>query len=128
MVKAIPDTSKRAQVFRELVSRPLAYAVVQTQKVVNEKDIGIVPLLPLLHLLSQNYARFHNLATVWFVATLNDPKKKMKKVYGGLNFWKTDKFLFGKKNIEFLLKKNRKKNLTKILIFSWKLKTMTKVL
>lgn len=63
MVKAIPDTSKRAQVFRELVSRPLAYAVVQTQKVVNEKDIGIVPLLPLLHLLSQNYARFHNLAT-----------------------------------------------------------------
>lgn len=63
MVKAIPDTSKRAQVFRELVSRPLAYVVLQTQKVVNEKDIGIVPLLPLLHLLSQNYARFHNLAT-----------------------------------------------------------------
>lgn len=63
MVKAIPDTSKRAQVFRELVSRPLAYVVLQTQKVVNEKDIGIIPLLPLLHLLSQNYARFHNLAT-----------------------------------------------------------------
>lgn len=62
MVKAIPDTSKRAQVFRELVSRPLAYVVVQTQKVVNEKDIGIIPLLPLLHLLSQNSARFHNLA------------------------------------------------------------------
>ncbi|EGT32564.1 CBN-EXOC-7 protein [Caenorhabditis brenneri] len=63
MVKAIPDTSKRAQVFRELVSRPLAYVVLQTQKIVNEKDIGIIPLLPLLHLLSQNYARFHNLAT-----------------------------------------------------------------
>uniref|UniRef100_A0A1I7TJY1 Exocyst complex component 7 n=2 Tax=Caenorhabditis tropicalis TaxID=1561998 RepID=A0A1I7TJY1_9PELO len=63
MVKAIPDTSKRAQVFRELVSRPLAYVVLQTQKVVNEKDVGIIPLLPLLHLLSQNYARFHNLAT-----------------------------------------------------------------
>lgn len=62
MVKAIPDTSKRAQVFRELVSRPLAYVVLQTQKVVNEKDIGIIPLLPLLHLLSQNSARFHNLA------------------------------------------------------------------
>ncbi|KAF1770455.1 hypothetical protein GCK72_002274 [Caenorhabditis remanei] len=63
MMKAIPDTSKRAQVFRELVSRPLIYVVLQTQKVVNEKDIGIVPLLPLLHLLSQNSARFHNLAT-----------------------------------------------------------------
>ncbi|CAI2302841.1 unnamed protein product [Caenorhabditis sp. 36 PRJEB53466] len=63
MVKAIPDTSRRAQVFRELVSRPLAHAVLQTQKIVNERDIGIVPLLPLLHLLSQNYARFHNLAT-----------------------------------------------------------------
>ncbi|UMM12869.1 hypothetical protein L5515_001432 [Caenorhabditis briggsae] len=62
MVRAIPDTSKRAQVFRELVSRPLAYVVLQTQKVVNEKDIGIIPLLPLLHLLSQNLARFHNLA------------------------------------------------------------------
>uniref|UniRef100_A0A8R1DWJ1 Exocyst complex component 7 n=1 Tax=Caenorhabditis japonica TaxID=281687 RepID=A0A8R1DWJ1_CAEJA len=63
MVKAIPDTSRRAQVFRELVSRPLTHAIIHTQKVINERDIGIIPLLPLLHVLSQNYARFHNLAT-----------------------------------------------------------------
>ncbi|CAI5438641.1 unnamed protein product [Caenorhabditis angaria] len=63
MVKAIPDTSRRAQVFRELVAKPLSFTLSQTQKIVNERDVGIIPLLPLLQLLSQNYSRFHNLAT-----------------------------------------------------------------
>ncbi|CAB3407721.1 unnamed protein product [Caenorhabditis bovis] len=63
MVKAIPDTTRRAQVFRELVSKPLSYAIAHTSKVISEKDIGILPLLPLLHLLSQNSTRLHNLST-----------------------------------------------------------------
>ncbi|CAD6184166.1 unnamed protein product [Caenorhabditis auriculariae] len=63
LVKAIPDTTRRAQVFRELVSRPLSFVIGLTFRVVQEKDPGITPLLPLLQFLSENQARFHNLAT-----------------------------------------------------------------
>ncbi|KAE9416251.1 hypothetical protein Angca_003574 [Angiostrongylus cantonensis] len=62
MVKAIPDTTRRAQVFRELVANPLNYVVRHTQRVVQDFDKGVLPLLPLLRFLSAHESRLHNLA------------------------------------------------------------------
>ncbi|KHJ88484.1 Exo70 exocyst complex subunit [Oesophagostomum dentatum] len=63
MVKTIPDTTRRAQVFRELVANPLGYVIRHIQQVVQESDKGVLPLLPLLRFLSGHQARLHNLAT-----------------------------------------------------------------
>ncbi|VDM62744.1 unnamed protein product, partial [Angiostrongylus costaricensis] len=62
MVKAIPDTTRRAQVFRELVANPLNFVVRHTQRVVQDSDKGVLPLLPLLRFLSAHESRLHNLA------------------------------------------------------------------
>ncbi|RCN49400.1 Exo70 exocyst complex subunit [Ancylostoma caninum] len=63
MVKTIPDTARRAQVFRELVANPLGYVIRHIQRVVQESDKGAPPLLPLLRFLSAHQTRLHNLAT-----------------------------------------------------------------
>ncbi|CAJ0603552.1 unnamed protein product [Cylicocyclus nassatus] len=63
MVKTIPDTARRAQVFRELVANPLGYVIRHIQRVVQESDKGVLPLLPLLRFLSAHQTRLHNLAT-----------------------------------------------------------------
>ncbi|KAK6751678.1 hypothetical protein RB195_003225 [Necator americanus] len=63
MVKTIPDTTRRAQVFRELVANPLGYVIRHIQRVVQESDKGVLPLLPLLRFLSAHQTRLHNLAT-----------------------------------------------------------------
>ncbi|KJH46183.1 Exo70 exocyst complex subunit [Dictyocaulus viviparus] len=62
MVKTIPDTTKRAQVFRELVANPLGYVVRHIQKIVQDNDKGVLPLLPLLRFLSAHQTRLSNLA------------------------------------------------------------------
>ncbi|VDL79804.1 unnamed protein product [Nippostrongylus brasiliensis] len=63
MVKTIPDTSRRAQVFRELVANPLNFVIRHIQRVVQDSDKGVLPLLPLLRFLSAHQARLQNLST-----------------------------------------------------------------
>ncbi|VDO23256.1 unnamed protein product [Haemonchus placei] len=73
MVKTIPDTTRRAQVrsnainfmqvFRELVANPLSFVVRHIQRVVQDSDKGVLPLLPLLRFLSAHQTRLQNLAT-----------------------------------------------------------------
>ncbi|KAK6025699.1 hypothetical protein OSTOST_08395, partial [Ostertagia ostertagi] len=63
MVKTIPDTTRRAQVFRELVANPLSFVIRHIQRVVQESDKGVLPLLPLLRFLSAHQTRLQNLAT-----------------------------------------------------------------
>uniref|UniRef100_A0A1I7XDB9 Nudix hydrolase domain-containing protein n=1 Tax=Heterorhabditis bacteriophora TaxID=37862 RepID=A0A1I7XDB9_HETBA len=50
-------------VFRELVYRPLEYVMRHVQRVVQESDGGVIPLLPLLRFLAAHQTRLHNLAT-----------------------------------------------------------------
>ncbi|KAK6050966.1 Exo70 exocyst complex subunit [Cooperia oncophora] len=64
MVKTIPDTTRRAQVFRELVANPLSFVIRHIQRVVQDSDKGVLPLLPLLRFLSAHQTRLQNLATV----------------------------------------------------------------
>ncbi|PAV72074.1 hypothetical protein WR25_20770 [Diploscapter pachys] len=63
MQRAITSTASRAQVFRSLVSRPLAFAIEQCVRAVQDNEQGVIPLLPLLRFLSNHEARFQNLAS-----------------------------------------------------------------
>ncbi|CAI4229949.1 unnamed protein product [Auanema sp. JU1783] len=62
MQKAIPDTSKQAQVFLNVVRKPLAFVIRHVYRVVQESDSGVIPLLPLLRFLATHQMRLGNLA------------------------------------------------------------------
>lgn len=47
----------------ELVANPLSFVIRQIQRVVQESDKGVLPLLPLLRFLAAHQTRLQNLAT-----------------------------------------------------------------